>query len=87
MDRDRLGYSGTQEPGTITEMVHEKLQPMRLLDVFFLGPLMIWFALRHVDPIDPLPAYTLAFFGVTTILYNGYNWMGNVVRWLPPLPF
>jgi hypothetical protein len=64
----------------------QKGQMMRLLDVFFLGPLMLWFALENVDPEAPIPAYLLAFFGVTTILYNGYNYVGNLIR-LPPLPF
>jgi hypothetical protein len=64
----------------------QKGQMMRLLDVFLLGPLMLWFALEHVDPVAPMPAYLLAFFGVTTILYNGYNYVGNLTR-LPPLPF
>jgi len=61
---------------------------MRIIDVFFLGPLMLWFALENVDPDAPTPAYVLAFFGITTILYNGYNWLGNVLPGgLPPLPF
>lgn len=64
----------------------QKSQIIRLLDVFFLGPLMIWFALENVDPAAPMPAHLLAFFGLTTILYNGYNYLGNVIR-LPPLPF
>jgi hypothetical protein len=68
-------------------MPHDKSQPMRLLDVFFLGPFMVWFALRNIDPMDPLPAYVLAFFGITTILYNGYNWLGNVIHGIPRLPF
>lgn len=67
----------------------QKSQAIRLFDVFFLGPLMLWFALEHVDPVAPMPAYLLAFFGVTTILYNGYNYLGNLTHLthLPPLPF
>jgi hypothetical protein len=62
-----------------------KSQGMRIVDVFFLGPFMIWYALSSVDTMGPIAAWSLAFFGFMTILYNGYNWLGS--RVLPELPF
>lgn len=51
-----------------------KAQPVRLLDVFVIGPLMVWggYALdargRHVGGV------VLALFGLTTIAYNARNY-------------
>lgn len=63
-----------------------KWQWVRLVDVFFLGPFMIWYAFhtratmavaaRAMHGFTNLwvfaPALTLAFFGITTILVNAY---------------
>jgi hypothetical protein len=52
-----------------------KPQAVRLFDVFFLGPLM-WYAgsrLRR-DGHQGLGA-SLQFFGITTALYNGANYL------------
>lgn len=50
-----------------------KSQPVRLLDVFLIGPLMIWggYALDAQGHRYAGPA--LALLGFTTIIYNGYN--------------
>jgi len=53
---------------------HEvKSQGVRLLDVFFIGPLMVWggYALETKGHVYAGP--TLALLGLSTILYNGYN--------------
>jgi len=50
-----------------------KSQPIRLLDMFIVGPLMIAGAVATRRSV-PLVAYPLAFFGVTTILYNALNY-------------
>jgi hypothetical protein len=62
-----------------------KSQWVRLLDVFVLGPFMIWYALATAGGgATDLPAgAALALFvsGVLTILYNGVNWL-RIARWL-----
>lgn len=63
-----------------------KSQWVRLLDVFVLGPFMIWYALATAggggESELPVGA-ALALFvgGVLTILYNGLNWL-RIARWL-----
>lgn len=49
----------------------EKTQAIRLLDVFLIGPLMLWGGLR----LRGVGGYTLAAFGVATVLYNGRNFL------------
>lgn len=61
-----------------------KSQWVRLLDVFVLGPFMIWYALATADGSPDLPAgAALALFigGVLTIVYNGINWL-QIARWV-----
>jgi hypothetical protein len=65
-------------------MYFEKSQWVRLFDVLVLGPFLIWFGLKHNEDWTGT-AVIIA--GVMTVLYNGYNWLGNVVKWLPRLPF
>lgn len=50
-----------------------KSQPVRVLDMFVIGPLMIAGAVAayHRSPIVAVP---LVFFGVTTIVYNAVNY-------------
>jgi hypothetical protein len=50
-----------------------KSQPIRLLDMFIIGPLMIAGAVATRRSV-PLVAYPLALFGVTTIVYNALNY-------------
>ncbi len=51
-----------------------KGQAVRLVDVFVLGPFMIWFAARaHGMPASARVA--LAVGGATTIVFNGVNYM------------
>jgi hypothetical protein len=51
-----------------------KTQTIRLLDVFLIGPLMVWGgcvgAKKH-----PTAGRALAAFGVATVLYNGNNYL------------
>ncbi len=51
-----------------------KTQTIRLLDVFFVGPVMVaggW-KLREDHPVL---GHTLAALGVLTVLYNGRNYL------------
>jgi hypothetical protein len=52
-----------------------KMQWIRLIDIFFLGPFMIYYAIITQANIKPLYAYLLAFFGATTILVNAYYYI------------
>lgn len=51
-----------------------KTQWIRLADVFFIGPLMVWggWKLRQAYPIW---GYTLAALGAGTVAYNGHNYL------------
>lgn len=51
-----------------------KAQSIRVLDVAVIGPLMIWggWTLRRKTP---LAGTALAFFGLTTVLYNARNYL------------
>lgn len=51
-----------------------KSQNMRLVDVFFLGPLMIY-AGSLTKELGGLARWLLIFFGASTITYNGKNWL------------
>jgi hypothetical protein len=50
-----------------------KSQDVRLLDVFFIGPLMVWggYALHAQGRTVAGPVLSLL--GLSTIIYNGYN--------------
>ena len=56
-----------------------KSQSVRLLDVFVLGPLMVYAATKLPKRSRPL-AYALGFFGVTTVLYNAKNYAEIAAR-------
>lgn len=49
-----------------------KSQTIRLLDVFLIGPLMIYGGWKLRKEV---PGSTLALFGVATIIYNGINYL------------
>lgn len=54
---------------------HEvKAQPIRLLDVFVVGPLMIYGG-RALQPKEELAGKGLVALGLLTIVYNGMNWL------------
>ena len=65
----------------------DKSQWVRLLDVFVLGPFMIWYALATVPATQEedgrygVAALALFVAGVLTIVYNGINWSRGS-RWL-----
>jgi uncharacterized Tic20 family protein len=56
-----------------------KWQWVRLIDVLFLGPFMVWYAIKTMPPAEEKEAkpsreysWILLFFGITTILVNAY---------------
>jgi len=50
-----------------------KTQGIRLLDVFLIGPLMIYFG--HNSSVVSIFSMLLTFFGATTITYNLKNYL------------
>lgn len=57
-------------------MFWSKSQWVRLLDVFVLGPFMIYYAIVTAAEVGWEMAAGLFFAGVLTILYNGMNYVG-----------
>jgi len=65
----------TEEDKTnITEI--SKSQNIRLLDVFFIGPYMIYIS-KKAKGLSKLESFTLLVLGVATIFYNGKNYLNN----------
>lgn len=60
--------------------MHGKSQPTRLMDVFVLGPLMIYAGQRLRRHGDPWLGAVIIGSGIGTILYNYRNW--RRLRWL-----
>ena len=50
-----------------------KAQGIRILDVVFIGPLMIWGGV-HAAKTHKAPGAVLGLLGVATILYNASNY-------------
>lgn len=51
-----------------------KAQGIRVLDVVVIGPLMMWGGWR-LRQDTPVAGAALAFFGLTTVLYNARNYL------------
>lgn len=51
-----------------------KGQGVRLVDVFLLGPFMVWFGLAAKD-VHPAARVTMVASGVGTIIFNGVNYL------------
>ena len=63
-----------EEKTTITEI--SKSQNIRLLDVFFIGPFMIYISNKSKG-LSKIESLTLLALGVATIFYNGKNYLNN----------
>lgn len=50
-----------------------KAQPVRLLDVFLIGPLMVWGGYALNDRGHRIAGPTLALLGLSTVVYNARN--------------
>ena len=59
-------------PAELNEVV--KTQHIRVADVLFIGPLMLWGGLRLRERY-PVRGTALALLGVSTVLYNAQNYM------------
>ena len=62
---------------TITEL--SKSQNIRLLDVFFIGPFMIYIGYK-AKGLTELERYMMYGLGIATIYYNGKNYLKNENR-------
>lgn len=51
-----------------------KAQSIRLMDVFLLGPFMIWFGFV-AQSISTIPKIIMIISGAGTIIYNGRNYL------------
>lgn len=56
---------------------HEKTQLIRLLDVFGVGPLMIYAGYKAKEDLPRPLRFALIATGVATIGYNGMNYLEN----------
>lgn len=53
-----------------------KSQLVRLIDVFLLGPFMIWFGIIATGVSVTLKVI-MVILGIATIIYNGWNYLVN----------
>ena len=53
----------------------ELTQKIRLLDVFGIGPLMIYAGMKTEDELPSIARGALVLLGLTTIGYNGMNYL------------
>lgn len=58
---------------TVTEV--QKSQIIRLTDVFFIAPYLLYLSTK--DKITNLDRNLLILLGVSTLLYNGMNYLNN----------
>lgn len=63
-------------------MTFDKSQMVRVLDVFLLGPFMIWYALQSRGIMPKVAVAAMFLSGILTIVYNGVNYLGNY-GWIP----
>jgi len=53
-----------------------KSQLVRLIDIFLLGPFMIWFGVIAIG-ISVTFKMIMVLFGIATVIYNGWNYLVN----------
>ena len=53
-----------------------KSQPVRLVDIFLLGPFMIWFGLIATG-VSVTFKVIMVISGIATVIYNGRNYLVN----------
>jgi len=58
----------------LSHPIHGKAQSVRLMDVFVLGPFMVW-AGSTLAKDRPVAGGVLAVSGALTVLYNGRNYL------------
>ena len=58
-----------------SEVDHGKSQPVRLVDVFLLGPFMVWSGDTLAKAGHKRAGVVMALSGVATVVYNGRNYL------------
>lgn len=54
-----------------------KSQEVRLIDVFVIGPLLIYTGVAYKDKLLKILSFSLTIIGAATIIYNGRNYYLN----------
>lgn len=54
--------------------IHTKTQDLRVVDVFALGPFMVWFGVA-ARGVPEWARLAMVVSGIATITYNGANWL------------
>ncbi len=68
-------------------MIFEKSQAVRLIDIFIIGPFLIFYALKTRPQATIEEFAAIIIIAILTIIYNGYNYLANIFpKALPPLP-
>jgi hypothetical protein len=57
-------------------MKGDRVQEIRLIDVFLLGPFMIWFGVT-AESVPEWAGILMVIFGALTIIYNAKNYLVN----------
>lgn len=65
-----------QKEETINEF--QKSQTIRLVDVFIIGPLLVFVGIKYFRTLPVVLSVSLIVIGVATVLYNGNNYLKNV---------
>ena len=56
---------------------YQKSQDIRLLDVFVIGPVILYAGVQYKDKLLQWLSVSLIAIGVSTIVYNGRNYLLN----------
>tara|TARA_R110001599_G_scaffold171331_5_gene361987 strand:+ start:1209 stop:1433 length:225 start_codon:yes stop_codon:yes gene_type:complete len=67
------------ETDTSTIKEYQKSQAVRLYDVFLLAPFLLYVGYK-AKGLSKFQKYGVYFIGITTILYNGRNYLKNKNR-------
>ena len=59
---------------------YQKSQTIRLIDVFIIGPVLIYAGIKHRKDMSKLLSGTLILFGAATVYYNAKNYLVNEKR-------
>lgn len=57
---------------------NQKTQEIRLIDVFVIGPLLIYTGTAYKDKLPKMLSLSLVVIGAATIIYNGRNYYENL---------
>lgn len=57
-------------------MKGDRVQEIRLIDVFLLGPFMVWFGVT-ASGVAEWASVVMIVSGVFTVVYNGWNYLRN----------